>query len=109
LDYCVAFNGLAFRFPEAVVSAFLLLKPSSRRNLVSIGFRRLQGNTALSKLVDDALQVTHVAGQTIDPRDHQRVAFPRELKQRRKFFSSFCARAGNLLFPDDGAAGRKAG
>jgi hypothetical protein len=33
LDYCVALVGLAFGFPGGVVSTFLLLKPSSCRNL----------------------------------------------------------------------------
>jgi hypothetical protein len=68
-------------------------------------FGRLQGHPALPKIVDDVLEVAHVTGEPVDPRDHQRVALAQELEQGLQFFSPLGARAGNLLIPDDGAAG----
>ena len=57
--------------------------------------------------MDDVLQIPHVAGRAVYPCDHQHVALTQKLEQRRKLFSPLGACAGDLLLPDDGAAGRR--
>jgi hypothetical protein len=51
----------------------------------------------LAEVMDDVLKVAQRAGETIDPSNHQGVAFAEKLKQRCQLFAPLGAGAGYLL------------